>query len=72
MTPLKVRPHVHAHMLTSVRDAIARSTFSARDALYAGPAHVCEQEGGQAKNMSYRELTGSHSSPRNPIKVQRL
>ena len=64
MAPLKVRPPVLPPTLTRACDANTRSWLDMRDARAAAPAHVCKQEDGQTMNMSYHELTGSHSSPR--------
>ena len=63
MAPLNVRPPVLPPTLTRACDANTRSRLDMRDARAAAPAHVCKQEDGQTMNMSYHELTGSHSSP---------
>ena len=63
MAPLKVRPPVLPPTLTRACDANTRSRLDMRDARAAAPAHVCKQEDRQTMNMSYHELTGSHSSP---------
>ena len=63
MAPLKVRPPVLPPTLTRACDANTRSRLDMRDARAAAPAHVCKQEDDQTMNMSYHELTGSHSSP---------